>query len=128
MPVAARFHELRDRVLAAVDRRFAEPVRLSFLKSGQVDPDRAMVEVEAILRVAGDTSAITLKGSSGGGWSPIIEAGKAELHIDRSTYAGPDLRVGDRVKALSRPGEPWFEIASIDDRTQGRLIARLNNK
>lgn len=128
MPVAARYHQIRDRVHAAVDQRFAEPVRLSFLKAGAVDPDRAMVEVEAILRVAGDTSAITLKGSSGSGWAPIIEAGKAELHLDRATYAGPPLRVGDRVKALSRPGEPWFEVASVEDRTQGRLIARLNNK
>lgn len=127
MPVAARFHELRDRVLAAVDWRFAEPLRLSFLKDGAVDPDRALVEIGAILRVAGDTSAITLKGSSGSGWAPIIEAGKAELHIDRATYDGPALRVGDRVKALSRPGEPWFEVASVDDRTQGRLVVKLNN-
>lgn len=128
MPVAARFHAIRDRVLAAVDWRFAEPVRLSFIKGGAVDPDRAMVEIEAPLRVAGDASAITLKGSSGAGWAPIIEAGKAELYIDRATYAGPPLRAGDRVKALSRPGEPWFEVASVDDRTQGRLIAKLNNK
>jgi len=128
MPLAARFHDVRDRVLAAVDRRFAEPVRLSFMKAGVVDPGRAMVEIEAILRVAGDASAITLKGSSGGGWAPIIEAGKAELHIDRATYSGPSLRTGDRVKALSRQGEPWFEVASVDDRTQGRLVVKLNNK
>lgn len=127
MPVAARYHAIRDRVLAAVDKWRAEPVRLSFMKGGQVDPGRALVEIEAILRVAGDTSAVTLKGSSGGGWAPIIEAGQGELHVNCATYTGPQLRNGDKVKALSRPGEPWFEVASVDDRTQGRLIAKLNN-
>ncbi|PZO78485.1 MAG: hypothetical protein DI629_12130 [Mesorhizobium amorphae] len=119
---------MRDKVLAATDRLFAEPVKLSFLKGGVVDTSRPAVEIEAILRVEGENSAMTLKGSAGSGWAPIIEAGKAELHINRATYAGPPLRVGDRVKALSRSFEPWFEVSSVDDRTQGRIVARLNNK
>lgn len=125
MPVSARFHELRDKVLAAVDQKFAEPVRLSFFKSGVLDPSRPAVEIEAVLRV-GEGKNTSVSGGSSGGWRSRIVADKAQLHIDRTTYTGPQPKTGDKVKALSRWGEPWFEVADVDDRSHTRLVLNLN--
>ncbi len=127
MPVAARFHEVRDRVVAAVDRAFAEPVKLSFLKDENPDPNRMMVDVDAVLRVGGGEQT-TASGGSNRNWRTRIAAGKAELHIDRSKYHGPDPRKGDAVRALARPGQPWFEVLRVDDRGENRLVLELGEK
>ena len=123
MSVAARFHELRDRVLADVDRRFAEPVLLSFMKKARVDPDRAEMQIEAILRVGGGKHSLT--SGAGDTWRTRIAPGKAELHVDRSTYAGPAFSTGDRIRAIARAGTPWFEVLGIDDRGEARLVLEL---
>lgn len=120
----ARYHALRDRTLAAVDWVFAEPVRLSFLKDGAVDPDREAVEIEAILRVGGGKETM-VSGGRDRDWRTKIQAGRAELHIDRARYPAIVVMQGDKVKALSRPGEPWFEVLAVDDRGQARLVLQL---
>ncbi len=123
----ARFEGLRDRVLAAVDHVFAEPVKLSFIKNGAVDPDRDAVEVEAPLRVGGGKESAA-DGGIGRSWRTKLAAGKGELHIDRATYTGPPVRPGDAVQALSRPGRPWFEVLRVDDRGETRLVLELGEK
>ncbi len=125
MPVAARFHELRDKVLAGVDFVFAEPVRLSFFKSGVLDPSRPAIEIEAALRV-GEGKTTSVDGGRAQSWRTRIVADKAQLHIDRAAYTGPQPKQGDKVKALSRAGEPWFEVADVDDRSHTRLVLNLN--
>ncbi|PZP69063.1 MAG: hypothetical protein DI604_18565 [Delftia acidovorans] len=125
MPVSARFHDLRDKVLAGVDQKFAEPVRLSFLKNEATDPDRQQVVIEAVLRV-GEGKTTSVGFGSASSWRTRIVAGKAQLHIDRTTYTGPQPRQGDKVRALSRHGEPLFEVASVDDRSHTRLVLNLN--
>lgn len=127
MPVAARFHDLRDKVLAGVDHVFAEPVRLTFHTKvgGPYDPDRPAVEIEAVLRV-GEGKMTSVAGSRDAGWRSRIVADKAQLHIDRATYTGPQPKTGDRVRALSRHGQPQFEVADVDDRSHTRLVLNLN--
>lgn len=122
--IPARFHGLRDRVLAQVDRVFAEPIRLSFMKGGAVDPGRPMVEIEAILRVGGGKET-SVAGGRDSGWRSRLNAQRGELHIDRAKYPDIVARQGDRVKALSRQGEPWFEVLAVDDRGETRLVLQL---
>lgn len=124
MPVAARFHTIRDRVTHAVDKVFAEPVKLSFLLDDEVDPERQAVEIEAVLRVGGGKQ-ISIDSGRGQTWRTQIAVEKAELHIVRAHYQGPMPKKGDRVRALSRPGEPWFEVLRVDDRSEARLILEL---
>ena len=124
MPIAARFHEIRDRVLAGVDQRFAEPITLSFMKKERVDPDRAEMQIEAILRVGGGKRSRASGGASES-WRTRIAPGKAELHIDRANYTGPAFATGDKVRAIARSGEPWFEVLGIDDRGEARLVLEL---
>lgn len=124
MPVAARFHQIRDRVVAAVDHSFAEPVKLSFLKNETPDPDRAAVEIDAVLRVGGGKET-NMEGGRGASWRTRLAAGKAELHIDRVTYPELIIRKGDNVQALSRPHQPWFGVLRVDDRGDNRLVLEL---
>ncbi len=122
----ARFHQLRDRVVGLVDHRLAEPVELHPMNSdGQRDTDRDVVEFEAILRV-GDGRPHGPTGGISGSWASKIEAGKAKLSVDRAAYPDLIFRKGDRLKAVSRKGEPWFELDKANDRMQPRLVLELN--
>lgn len=122
----ARYHRLRNRTIAAVDRVFAEPVRLSFLNSqGYVDPTRPAREIEAIL-VVGEGKNTSIAVAGGGSWRTRLNAQKSELHIDRVKYPDIVVRSRDKVRALARPGQPWFEVAAIDDRGGTRLVLQLS--
>lgn len=122
MPVVDRFHDLQDRVVAAVDQRFAEEVRLSFMKKGATDPDRPQTVIKACLRTGGSEETA---GAGGRTWRSRVASKKAQLHIDRAAYSGPMPTTGDRVRAIARKGAPAFEILSVDDRNDTRLILEL---
>lgn len=123
--IPARFHGLRDRVVAAVDGVFAEPVRISPMKNGTTDPDREQVLIEAPLRANGAKEGSPSGGQNDRSWRTRIAAQRAELHIDRERYPALVITKGDKVRALSRPGEPVFEVAHVDTRGATRNIAYL---
>ncbi|CAM5576966.1 hypothetical protein MAUB1S_09705 [Mycolicibacterium aubagnense] len=123
--LSARFHALRDRTLAAVDRAFAEPVRLSFFKDGALDPSRPAIEIEAVLRTGGGKETMVSGNRSDKDWRSRIAAQRGELHIDRARYPVLVVRQGDKVKALARPGEPWSEVLAVEDRGLSRLVLQL---
>lgn len=111
---------------AAVDGKigatFGEEVRLSFMKNGAVDPDRAMIDVRCMtFAVAGDA---TFKPDSG--YATRLSAGQAELCLDRSIYTGPMPVQGDKVRANERTGKPWFEVAYVSDRHSNLIVVTLN--
>lgn len=121
----AQFHRIRDRVMAISDRAFAEPIRLFPLtEKGDVDPERQHVDIDAILRVGAGKA--TAPGGISTAWRVRIHSQKAELHIDRSKYPDITVRARDKVRALARPGQPWFEVSAVDDRGDSRLVLHLN--
>lgn len=122
--MAARFHALRDRIAADVDKIFAEPVRLSFMKNGGLDPERPIVDIEACLRTGGGKNT-NVAGAQSRTWRTRMVAQRAELHIDRAAYPDIVVRGGDRVRATARPGAPWFEVLHVDDRGHTRLVLEL---
>ncbi|MGQ2906737.1 MAG: hypothetical protein ACT6QU_02170 [Aliihoeflea sp.] len=124
MPIGARFHGIRDRIMAAVDHRFAERVRLAFMRDGKADPDRQPIEIEAPLRVGGGKET-TAAGAWDKSWRGRITSQRSELHIDPIKYPGIIFRKGDRVRALARPGQPWFGVLAVDDRGETRQIVQL---
>lgn len=101
---------------------FGESVRLSFMKNGAVDPDRTLATVVAVLHTGGDDS---LPMEGGSQYRTRLTAGKAELVLDRSTYAGPIPRREDRVRANDRVGQPWFEVLSVSDRYSNLIVLSL---
>lgn len=123
--LSARFHAIRDRTLARVDRTFAEPVRLSPMKGKAADPSRQQIVIEAVLRV-GEGKNTKYQQSQDAVWRSRLIAGKAELHIDRAKYPDLNCQEGDKVRALARPGEPLFEVLAIDARGHTRLVLQLS--
>lgn len=116
--------EMRDALCESVDDVFAEPIRMSFMAGGKLDPSRPQIEIEAVLRV-GSNKTTNESSTSSRVWRSRIAAGKAELHIDRASYSVGKVVVGDRCRALSREGEPLFQVESVDDRAWPRLILHL---
>lgn len=118
------FADFRDEALAAVDEVFAEPVKLSFLKAGAVDPDRAAVTISAPVKDGAEISQ-NVSGGDRAQWNSRVSAAIRTLNINAATYAGPPIRRGDKVKLLARAGEPWFAVTSVDDRSKTRIIVTL---
>lgn len=123
--LAARFHTYRDRALAAVDRTFAEPVRLHPMAKGAADSSRPVVTIEAVLRVGGGKEVPPSGRASDASWRMRVAAQRAELHIDRAKYANLVCRQGDKIRAIARPGEPWFEVLAVEDRGESRLVLEM---
>lgn len=113
---------LEARVDGVMARSFGEKVRLSFMTAGQQDPTRPPVEIRAVLHVGGDR---TVPIGPGDNYRTKLSLGTAELLLDRSTYTGPIPKPCDKVRALDRAGEPWFEVASVSDRFSNLIIVNL---
>lgn len=124
MPVVKSLQDAHAAAMVGPNRLMTELVRLSFLKNGMPDPQRQAVDIKAILRVGGGVQT-TATGDKSQNWRTQLASGKAELHIDRAAYAGPQPRAKDRVRALSRHGSPLFEVLRVDDRGETRLILGL---
>ncbi|KTQ95012.1 hypothetical protein NS226_13860 [Aureimonas ureilytica] len=124
MPVLGKPGDLRASVVRCADRIFAERVRFSFFRKGDVDPTRPPADITAVLRVGGGDER-NLAGGLAKDWSTQIAAGKAELHVDRDAFPSLTVREDDRVCALDRPGLPWFQVLRVDDRGDTRLVLAL---
>lgn len=113
----ANWRELERAVDGIVGAAFGEQVRLSFLKSGVADPDRAAATVNAILHVGAEAAAA--------GFSVKHAASGAELVLDRATYTGPMPKQGDKVRAIDRDAMPWFEVKSVNARHSNLVVCQL---
>jgi hypothetical protein len=116
----AGWRDLEARLDHAEARHFGERVRLAPMASGVADPARPAVEITAILHCGGDDSF-----QAGTGMRTRLAASKAELVIDRSTYTGPTIKAKDKVRALERDGQPWFEVATVSNKYSNLLVLSL---
>ena len=114
---------------AAVDRKvsgaFGEEVRLSFMKDGKADPDRPQIVVRCeALHTDDDVGGPV--GGSGRQSEKVRYAGAAAvLFLDRSTYEGPRLQSGDRVRSMDRMGLPLWQVDYISDRHSNLIAVAL---
>ncbi|MBQ0707734.1 MULTISPECIES: hypothetical protein [Brucella/Ochrobactrum group] len=118
----ANWRKLEAMVDQKMTRSYGESVRLSFLKGQVADPDRQMIEINALLHVGGDDSRAP---GPTGTYRSRLSLGEAELFLDRSSYFGPDPKVGDKVRANDRAGKPWFEVAAVSDRYSNLIVVKL---
>lgn len=108
---------------AIVVRAFSEPVRLSFLKNGTIDPDRPAQNIEAVVHHPNAEGSVSL----GGGMITMLSASGAALVIERAAYPGIILEAKDRVRASNATGVlVWYEVKSVSDRFSSILVAELN--
>ncbi|SFQ55682.1 hypothetical protein SAMN05421853_11013 [Roseivivax halotolerans] len=98
-----------------------EALRHFPLENGLTDNSRDVIDLTAVLRV-GNAEPSSVGGST---WNSRLAVDKAQAHVSHSAYPELEIKVGDKLRAVERPGEPWFEVLSINDRMQGRLIVEL---
>lgn len=118
------FDEHRDALYEEVDSEFAESLRIFCLENGRKVAGREPVDIEAVLRTAG-RDAFQPDGGNNADWKIKLAAGKATLAIDRAAYPELELANGFRVTALTRKGQPMFEVQFVDPRSHRRLYAIL---
>ena len=119
----ANFHKYRDLAVRAVDGLMGETLRLVPLESGRTDPARPPRDVISPLRVGvEENDGVSGKSKS---WGSRIASGKAQAHISRAEYPDLVLRQGDRLRAVERAGQPWFEVDAVNDRDHARMIVEL---
>lgn len=122
----SRFDQYRRRLHASVDGMYAERVRIVAWLDGREDPDRPVLEIEAPL-VDEERDNQSLSGTRSGKFLADVRTGGAVLKPDRATYPDLDVRKGDEVIALERPGEPRWRVSSVDASGRGRLIINLGD-
>ncbi len=117
--------DIEDRLAKAVDDRFAETLELIFLKGERADPTRRNVTIKAPLRVGMGGGQVPE--GRGQAWATRIAAGKAQVHIRTSSYTGPKIQKGDKIRALDRvkQGQPLFRVTRIDDRGSARIVLEV---
>ncbi|WP_109317211.1 hypothetical protein [Pseudovibrio ascidiaceicola] len=113
-----------EKVVAAADERWAETIELKFLKDGLQDPSRENTTVEAILRV-GNVRNTNLSGGDAMKWRGRVNSAKTKLHIAKSLYTGPEIKKGDRIRAITRDGKPWFDVLHASYRDEMRIVLEL---
>jgi len=133
VPTAARYHAIRDRVVAAVDRSHAERVTVvpqgegTQYRRGGMDPEREAITIEGVLRIG--SSDNDLGGEGQNTWSSRLPAGKAMLAVDVKAWpAELGIRAGDIVRALTRLGEPEFTVEGADTKAINRVKFLLSAK
>ena len=119
----AKFHKYRDLAVRAVDDLMGEALRIVPMDGGRIDPARTPGEVTAPLRVGAEESDGV--GGKSQAWRSRISSGKAQAHISREAYPDLVVRKGDRLRAIERAGQPWFEVDAVADRDHARLILEL---
>lgn len=123
-------HDLQRKTARLVDQTFQEEVRFYPLAGGRTDAERNVPPFVGVLRVAAGRERSTGAGSGSEQWETSLAPGTAMLAIRRAqpAFSGRifDPHVGDAVRAIERPGMPWFEVASFDDRNPARIVLHLN--
>lgn len=119
------FDEHRDALYEEVDAEFAEPLRIFPLAKEKRIEGHPPFDIEAILRTE-DRASLQPDGGNNSNWNIKLAASKAAVAIDRALYPELELAEGYRLCALSRPGQPMFEVSFVDPRSHRRLYAVLS--
>lgn len=120
----ANWQNLTAMATRTADRAFGEPVRLSFLKDGQVDPGRPPMDLPRVqLHLPGETDVVPSRSNSS--FTTHVMGGTGLLIIQKAGFLG-ELRQGDKVRADRRTGQPWFEILAVDATGTDQIVAQLS--
>lgn len=124
MPIMNTLAETLSAVIT--DDSFGERVILKPRANGRVDPSREERELFGPLRTGPTKDSNMTTGGGVQSWRTMLSAGSSELHLDQLRYPGLEIRSGDDIHAIERPGQPWFRVETFDDRGAPRLIVQLS--
>jgi hypothetical protein len=108
------------------DAAMGEAARVTPQASGDfgaaADPDRPPFEVVALVHEFDPSAA------DAGQMLARLPYEEFELEIHRPSLAGRQIRKGDDVQLVERPGAPRFNVSRIDDVDVGRMRITLARK
>lgn len=126
MPVVSSNNSLRDLVVAGNDRHFAEALSLEYRDGAQPDRSREDRLISAVLRTR-DEATVNISGGRGADWKSEVRAGGAKVFVDLARYPDLQLKKGDVVRAIDRPGRPRWKVVDVDARAHDRLVVELTD-
>jgi len=130
--MSSPFSEIDASSQAVMISKFGEDIRITPRLVGNysvaTDPGRATKTVKGIPSFL--PGAADMKGQRAGGdlvGASRIQISEAEVWLDAAGVAslGYELRKGDLVELLDKPGSPTFSIARADDHGDGALTLIL---
>ena len=122
-----QFANVERLVSAAVDRVHGETTLISPRKSGEftrgaADPDRQSQTVIGVI----DLNPVTVRArekSEYDGYRPELDGEKVHVSYTATRLASMP-RKGDQITAVDQPGQPKFQIVSVEDDGLGRVLCR----
>jgi len=108
---------------AAVLGAFGEEVRHHpMTSSGTIDTTRPVQLFRAVLHTPHPAGTISL----GNNLVTTFTSAEAALVVNRADYPSMVFKVKDKIKGMDLPGQPFWEIKTINDRFSSILILALN--
>lgn len=118
---------LKNRLPSMVDKFHAERVMFIPIKNGGADQTREREQITGVLRVRPNEA----KGPQSGNASTFKSKAKsndAELYLDAANYAEFKIEQGDKIQAIERAGQPFFQVECRNPRDQNRITVELSDK
>ena len=107
----------------AVLSTFGELVRHAPMNpSGKPDTTRSTRDIRGVLHTPTPAGTINLAN----GIVTTISASESALAINRADYPDLVLKQRDRIRGLELPGQPWWEVKTVNDRFSGVIVVALN--
>lgn len=106
-----------------VGAAFGELVRHApMTSSGTVDTTRPAADIRGILHVPTAPGVV----SFGAGMQMSMTASEGALVIERAAYPDRVFKAKDKIRGLELPGQPWWEVKSVNDRFSSIIVLVLN--
>lgn len=107
----------------AVLGAFGELVRHSpMTSSGTLDTTRPIQDIRGVLHTPTPAGTINIANNL----ISTVSAAEGALVVNRADYPGIVFRARDRIRGLELPGQPWWEIKTVNDRFSGVFVLALN--
>lgn len=126
--MVSAFDRLDRRMSKSVERAFGETVRFIPWKAGEytpatADPDREAFDLRAVVTV--DYEVERMDGDRNVTHStPSIVGGAVRISVDAALFTDNQPRHGDRFQAVSRAGQPVYEVIMVAPDNATRILLR----
>ena len=115
---------IKNQTLAINDDLWGEQLLLCCMKNNIVDSERQEAEIRGILRVDEENSQ-KADGGKSNSWHVGFNGTSTTLFINRAAWPDIIIKKGDKIRAFTRHGSPWFIVISVNDRDDYRLKVEL---
>lgn len=115
---------LEAKVDQKIGATFGEEVRHLPQENGTTDPGRPIAVIRGVLHTPTPAGTINI----GGGVVTSMSASEGALVVERALYPDVVFRPLDRIVGIDLPGNPQWEVRTVNDRFSSIIVLVLNQK